>query len=167
MWELVQTWGKRHLQTRSDTVLGRIEDDIRPQYCRSGRNKISKIRDKTKARDHGSVKGAKDREQRITNRRQSMTALGISRDLTVYTCISKADRDPHLGRSSPIFGRHSPLCKVIHESDLHPDGPEPKAWQLSCVVKQSEEPGRNCEKYCGKERGWLSSSIQVRSRRMP
>jgi hypothetical protein len=100
------------------------------------------------------------------------TVLGISRDLAVYTCISKADRDPHFGRSLPIFGRHSPLfyprvlTSAIFGSFIR-KGSESKTWQMLDVVSQKSErtlvDGRNCEKYYGKNRGWLSSL----RRRMP
>ena len=105
----IATWGNsKRYRTRRIVQLKMI---FVQQYCISGRNNISRIGDKTK--DETMVLMVQLRDQsmraRITNRKQCMIVIGISWDLIVYMRTSKADRDPHVGRSSSNFGRHSPL----------------------------------------------------------
>jgi hypothetical protein len=89
-----------------------------------------------------------------------MTVLGILRDLIDYMCISKADRDPHFGRSSPIFGQHSPLFypRLLHTEWVRV---QDMAVARHSASKNQKEPWRM--EGTVKERGWLSSS----QRRMP
>lgn len=137
------------------------------QYCRFGRNKISK----PKGPDHdsdGSVKGPKDRGQgsRIGGSHASRDH-DSTRDLTGSHCLY-VSFEQQIGIPTSAALRQSSvgirLC-FIHESDVRPySAPsESKTWQLPtrrCVSKNQRMEG-TVRSYLRRERGcqWLSSWI--------
>jgi hypothetical protein len=139
------------------------------QCCISGRNKISKIGDKTK--DEITVLMVQLRDQRIAGKDHESEAVHDStRDLTGSHCLyvyfegrSGSPRRPLFAylRSAFAFFLSTSLT-VGHVAPSSGMGPSPRHGSCSALcVKKPERilaDGRNCEKYCGKNRGWLSSS---------
>ena len=111
------------------------------------------------------------RDQRIAGKdHESEAVYDSTRDLTgshrLYVYFRGSPLRPLFANPRSAFAvvLSTNLTSAIFGSFIQ-HGSKSKIWQMLRVVCQKSErtlvDGMNCEKYCGKNRGWLSSSQQL------